>query len=238
MGRATRDYIPEGEEMTPNEYANRNKHAAIRTGANHQDFIPDPESSESLVRPKYTPEERADRAMDAAIARSKAASDADWDIAKTRLAGWNPRQAIEAMTRMPQQVMELYIIAEEDTGHRHDILSVFPTPRQTMYHRYAPHLEVEKFGAYEAPAQVPPAADLAPEAPAELPVEASAVEPPADAEEVFICFDCDHEPFKTVAGLKSHGRAKHGDPEEAESSADEASQASEDVDPQAGVDEE
>jgi hypothetical protein len=62
---------------------------------------------------------------------------------------------------------------------------------------------------------------------------------PPDAEEVFICFDCDHEPFKTVAGLKSHGRSKHGDaPEVAESSADETPQAAAEVDPQAGVDEE
>lgn len=234
MGNATRDFIPEGEAMTPNEAANRNKHAAIRTGANHIDFIADPESSEVTQRPKYTPEERADRAMDAAVARAKAASDADWDIAKTRLAGWNARQAIEAMTRMPQQVMELYIIAEEDSGHRHDILSVFPTPRPEMYHRYAPHLEAEKFG--EKPTPPPEEVFRPPGVP--VPDPAPEPEPPnpeASPEEVFLCADCGEEK-KTLAGLKSHGRAKHGDPVEADSSADETAQAAPEVDPQAGVD--
>ena len=129
--------------MTPNEYANRNRRAAIRSGANHQDFIPDPESREVTIRPKSTPEERADRAMEAAVARAKAASDADWDIAITRLSGMSTRAAIETLQRMPQQVMELYIIAEESSGHRHDILSVFPTPRPEMYRRYAPAVRAE-----------------------------------------------------------------------------------------------
>jgi hypothetical protein len=215
----TRDFIPEGVGLTPNEEANRNRQAAIRTGANHIDFIPDPTSDEVTIRPKTTPEERADKAMEAAVARAKAASDADWDIAVTRLAGMNPRQAIEAMQKMPQQVMELYIIAEEANGHRHDILSVFPTPRREMYHRYAPALEAEKFGEDEVPAQELPVADLAPE------VEETNDAPEPSPEEVFICADCGEEK-KTLAGLKSHGRAKHGDaPEEAEPSADETPQA-------------
>lgn len=221
----TRDFIPEGVDMTPNEQANRNRQAAIRTGANHIDFIPDPTSKEVTLRPKTTPEERADKAMEAAVARAKAASDADWGIAVTRLAGWNPRQAIEAMQRMPQQVMELYIVAEEANGHRHDILSVFPTPRRDMYHRYAPALEEEKFGEDSVPVQELPVADLG------LNIEGEPVtgqDPGPDVptpEEVFICADCGEEK-KTLAGLKSHGRAKHGDaPEEAESSADETPQA-------------
>lgn len=214
----TRDFIPEGVEMTPNEAANRNRQAAIRTGANHVDFIPDPESSEPLQTQRTSPEARADRAMEAAVARSKAASDADWDIAVTRLSGWNARQAIEAIQRMPQQVMELYIIAEESSGHRHDILSVFPTPRQDMYHRYAPDLEAEKFGTDEVPTQELPVADLAPE---------PAPETSADAE-VFICTECEHEPFKSLAGFKSHVNAKH--------SAGENPQAAEDA-PQAGAQE-
>jgi hypothetical protein len=231
---ATRDFIPEGVDMTPNEAANRNRQAAIRTGANHIDFIPDPESKEVTLRPKYSPQERADRAMAASVARAQAASDADWDIALTRLAGWNARQAIEALTRMPQQVMELYIIAEETSGHRTDILSVFPTPRPSMYERYAPALFIEKFDAPGFPTESEPepeALTLDDSTPSsgELPVEAPG--------EVFICFDCDHEPFQTAAGLKSHGRAKHGDaPEKAVPAADETPQAAATVDPQAGVD--
>jgi hypothetical protein len=227
----TRDFIPEGVEMTPNEAANRNRQAAIRTGANHIDFIPDPESKEVTLKPRFSPEERADRAMAASVARAKAASDADWDIAITRLAGWNARQAIEALQRMPQQVMELYIIAEETSGHRTDILSVFPTPRPTMYERYAPALFAEKFPAHAEVEPEPEALTLDDSTPSsgELPVEAPG--------EVFICFDCDHEPFQTAAGLKSHGRAKHGDaPEVAVPTADETPQAAATVDPQAGVD--
>ena len=244
MGTATRDFIPEGENLTPNEYANRNKQAAIRSGALHQDFIPDPEANEPTRRATSTPEERADRAMAAAVARAKAASDADWDIAITRLAGWQARQAIESLQRMPQQVMELYIIAEESSGHRHDILSVFPTPRPEMYRRYAPDLYAEKF---EAVADTePPEGEVfttsSPEV--SVPVESiassldEAPEPTVDPEDVFLCFDCvPAAEFKTAAGLKSHGRAKHGDaPEKAASAADETPQAAADVDPQAGVD--
>lgn len=218
----TRDFIPEGVEMTPNEYANRNRQAAIRTGANHIDFIPDPEANEPTIRPTTSPEERADRAMEAAVARAKAASDADWDIAITRLAGMSPRVAIETIQRMPQQVMELYIIAEESSGHRHDVLSVFPTPRPDMYKRYAPDLYAAKFGdEVEVPAQELPVADLGREFNETLP------EPEASAPaEVFICGDCGEEK-KTLAGLKSHGRAKHGD------APDEEPQAAADV-PQAG----
>jgi hypothetical protein len=233
MGNATRDFIPEGVDMTPNELANRNKHAAIRTGANHVDFIPDPSANEPTLRPSTSPEERADRAMDAAVARAKAATDADWDIAKTRLAGWNARQAIEAITRMPQQVMELYIIAEEDTGHRHDILSVFPTPRPEMYHRYAPALAAEKFVPQDE-LPVPSIASSLDEPEtvvSEAPKLEATDEASADAE-VFLCTDCDAE-FKTVAGLKSHGRAKHGDAPVA----DETPQAAEEVAPQAGAQE-
>ena len=231
MGTATRDFIPEGENLTPNEYANRNKQAAIRSGALHQDFIPDPEANEPTRRATSTPEERADRAMAAAVARAKAASDADWDIAITRLAGWQARQAIESLQRMPQQVMELYIIAEESSGHRNDILSVFPTPRPEMYRRYAPDLYAAKFPEV---AEVPEPADEPEALATELPVPA----PEVDPEDVFLCFDCTPATeFKTAAGLKSHGRAKHGDaPEKAASAADETPQAAADVDPQAGVD--
>ncbi|HXJ62634.1 MAG TPA: hypothetical protein VNN79_02665, partial [Actinomycetota bacterium] len=123
---------------------------------------------------------------------------------------------------------------EESSGHRHDILSVFPTPRPEMYRRYAPDLYEQKFG------------EDSPELPVEPPAEASvsdvqpevAPEPTVDPEDVFLCFDCvPAAEFKTAAGLKSHGRAKHGDaPEKAASAADETPQAAADVDPQAGVD--
>jgi hypothetical protein len=102
-----------------------------------------------------------------------------------------------------------------------------------MYERYAPALFATKFEVEDEP-QAPPMtgpeflASLE-DTPAELPVEAP--------DEVFICFDCDHEPFKTAAGLKSHGRAKHGDaPEVAAPAADETPQDAATVDPQAGVD--
>ena len=219
----TRDFIPTTEEMTDNERANLNRRAAIRTGVNHIDFVPDPTANEPLVRPTTSPEDRADKAMAAAVARAKAASDADWDIALTRLAGWNARQAIESIQRMPQRVMELYLIAEESSGHRHDILSVFPTPDPAMYRRYAPDLYDAKFHetAVEAPRQ-----DTTPELPVAVAPETSA------SAEVFLCADCGAE-LKTKAGLLSHGRAKHGDVPVA----DETPQAAEEVAPQAGAQE-
>ena len=55
MGVATRDFIPQEEGMTEYERAAQARGKMIRTGANHQDFIADPNDP---IRQRYVEMER------------------------------------------------------------------------------------------------------------------------------------------------------------------------------------
>lgn len=186
MGVATRDYIPDTEGMSPLEAARLKKNAMIRTGANHQDYVPDSSDPHALAAPKKrTAEEQADRAMAMAIARQKYADDNAYDFAVTRLKEWTAAQAVDAIVEMAPMTAVMYLVAEAKNSHRDDILNLFPPLQDSDF---------DKFG----------------------PKTAETIQPPAESAESYTasavsCDTCGKE-VKNVAGLKAHVRAKHANP--------------------------
>lgn len=158
---ATRDYIPAGENLTDLERSRLNRHAAIRTGANHADYIP---ADDLGPAPSGNAQEKADRALNAAIARAEVATKVDFDRALERLKLWNVPQATDALEKMPSAVLRMYLVAEESVAARSGILKNFPNPGDEVREQYAPQLLPD--------VPEPQAADSGPEAPqAEATVE-------------------------------------------------------------------
>lgn len=208
MGVATRDFIPTDDTMTAHERAAASRGRMIRTGANHQDYIPDPTDTR-VIKPKLTPDQKADRAMEYANQRALAGEKMEWDAAIVRLQNWSPAQAVDAMVGMPFRVMEMYITCEMAHGARRDVLSVFPLPDPRVVEQFAPQLlaEVEAYSTTAPdpepepepePTSILGTADLADAAPVTV-----------TPDETFMCIDCG-QIAKTLAGLKAHERAKHG----------------------------
>lgn len=136
MGVATRDFIPDDSEMTPVERSRNQRGKMIRTGANHQDFIPDPEFP-TAPRPVLSAVEKADRAMEYANQRALQGERTDWLTAIERLKNWNAPQAIDAMANMPFRLMEMYCVVERAYGARQDILRVFGEPDANLTKKFA-----------------------------------------------------------------------------------------------------
>lgn len=134
MAPVTRDYVPQGEELTALEKKRLGRHAAIRTGANHEDFIPD----ENHVLMKATDAEgKATRALDAAVERAVAAKGNDFARARERLQAWNVAQATDALEKMPLGILRMYLVAEEVGAARVSVLRNFPNPGDDVRLKYA-----------------------------------------------------------------------------------------------------
>jgi hypothetical protein len=204
MGQAIRDFIPDGEEATPVERTRMQRGRIIRTGANNADFIPDP-NDPTVPVVKRSPEERHNRAMQAAAARAEYASRNEFRVAQLRLKEMSPAQAVNAIEVMPLASLEMYLAAEQLGAARHDILSLFPPIDPSVVERYREQLASQEVVEEE----VAPVAQSDSEGHEPTETVQATVSEPADAAEVFFCLDCDHEPFTTVAGMKSHVRAKH-----------------------------
>lgn len=207
MGVAVRDYIPEGEAATPAEQSRMKRGKIIRTGANHDDFIPDP--NDPTPKPHTsTAEERMDKAQKAASARAAWASDHAFEQAQLRLKDMTPAAVVDLMQTLPVASMELYYAAEWLGARRADILGMFPPVDPKVIDRYRKDPK---------PEEPKPSADAllqANEVSGEPDILVADVKAPADtqeAPETFLCLECEHEPFKSLAGLKSHQSAKHPD---------------------------
>jgi len=213
MGVATRDFIPQEEGMTEYERAAQARGKMIRTGANHQDFIADPNDP---IPPANTmsKEDRMDAAQAAANKRSVEGERSEWLVARSRLQGWSTAEAVNAIGGMPFRVMEMYLTVERAHAAREDLLRNFPIPPAEMAEQYRlmtadlAH-EVELL----APSEDEPeetsilgVADLGDSEPA--------VETVTEAQ-TYDCFDCDFQ-AKSLGGLKAHERAKHGIGDDAE----------------------
>lgn len=210
MGQVTRDYIPEGDSLTPAEAQRVKRNAIIRTGAVHQDFTPDP--SDPTRPPAHrTQAEMADIAMQAALARAEHASRRAYDTAVLRLRDWTASAAVNAMEGMALHELQVYLLAEERHSARVDILDAFPPIDPAIRERY-PDTGVNAAEDLEAQADAAAAVAAAKEAREQLDVHVEAKE--EDAPEVFYCLDCD-KPFKNAAGLKGHNAAKHAPQAEA-----------------------
>ncbi len=199
MGNAIRDFIPEGDEATPAELARRHQGRIIRTGANHTDFIPDP--NDPTIPPKRrTPEEKRDAAMNAAIARAQWASRNEFAVAQLRLKEWTPAQAVASIETMPVAAMEMYIAAETLGARRHDIISLFPPIDQSVVDRYRSEQAEQSVPVEEPAPQEVPAVKAEEVAPVQEEVPTQ--------DETFLCIECD-KVCANLAGLQAHIRAKH-----------------------------
>ena len=209
--------------MTAQEVASQARGRLIRTGANHADFVADPNDPKVPVIQRNK-EERADIAQAAANQRALTGERQEWLVAKSRLQGWTEAQAVDAIGGMPFRVMEVYLTVERAHAARQDILNVFPTPNPALAEQYAAMTadpKVADIRLNPAPTEVDATeeevqavanatesilgtADLGDAAPAEV--------TPA---QTYDCIDCDFQ-GKTLAGLKAHERAKHGIGDDAE----------------------
>lgn len=202
MGVAIRDYIPDGD-ATPTEVARMRRGAIIRTGANHQDFIPDP-NDPSVPVVKRTQEERADRAAEFAQARIRYAERNEFQLARMRLKEWTPVQAVTAIEVMPVASLEMYLAAEMLGAARTDIVKMFPPIDPKVVERYAAQLEAQEAAEVED-VQATKAVDPEPE-----PLHVEAVVEPEEqtVDETFLCIDCG-KVCQNLTGLQAHIRAKH-----------------------------
>ena len=145
MPTVTRDYVPQGEELTALEKKRLGRHAAIRTGANHEDFIPD---EGHVLAKASSSEDKATKALDAAVARAVAAKSNDFVRAAERLKAWNVAQAMDALERMPLGILRMYLVAEEVGAARVSVLRNFPDPGNDVRLKYA----ADKFPELQAAA--------------------------------------------------------------------------------------
>jgi hypothetical protein len=210
MGVATRDYIPQDEGMTAREVSNSQRGRMIRTGANHQDFIPDPDDPTPAPKATMDPVERADRAQEFANQRALAGERQDWLVAVERLKNWTIPQAIEAMQGMPFRMMELYLTVERHYAQRADILRLFGAPDPRLAEVFERLLAAEPVSGNADPAtEVAESPEIETSILGVADLGESAPEEEVVAAQTYDCFDCDFQ-GKTLAGLKAHERAKHG----------------------------
>lgn len=85
--------------------------------------------------PKKDPYAKSDAAFaEAQAARHKArARDKQnaWDKAVKSVSTWTPSSAVEAMTAMPSTLQQMYLLAEESTLNRSEVLRFFPAVAPT-----------------------------------------------------------------------------------------------------------
>ena len=81
---------------------------------------------------------RADAAEDARARPQAEAHERDFQMAKDRLWKMTYVQTLEFLHAMPTGMLELYLLAEEDTRNRKDVLKFFPKPGGKARSRYLP----------------------------------------------------------------------------------------------------
>lgn len=104
---------------------------------------PKEEISTELVASKHvygSTARREERSTEAAGAARKLTSDQarkrDFEQAKQRLKGLNTVSTIDFIGVMPLAVMEMYLLAEEATQNRTEILRMFPKPGTRARERF------------------------------------------------------------------------------------------------------
>lgn len=130
---AQRDYIPQGEELTPRERERLASTSIIRTGGNRADYVPEPGNE---AKPASGPEAQREAALTKALERQEIAVREEFNTATERLALWNVAEAITALQTMPQRVMEMYLVAEKRGARRTSILRAFPEPDPAVEAQY------------------------------------------------------------------------------------------------------
>jgi hypothetical protein len=144
---AIRDYIPQGEELTPAEAARLKGVAAVRTGGFRPDFVPD--EGYAGPKPPFRREAQAEAALNKALERQAHAAENERRVAEERLAAWSVSDAITAIAQMPSRVADLYVACEKHGAQREDILNRFAEPDPAVVEFYFGPTETAP-EAYEA----------------------------------------------------------------------------------------
>jgi hypothetical protein len=128
-----RDFIPEGSELTREEKVRFDNLRNLMRGGIRQDFVPD---KKHRRLPGQGRASAADEALERALQRQATAAQAEFNTAVERLQNMSVAEAIALIAQMPVSQQELYLVAEEATGKREDILSMFPKPDPAVRERF------------------------------------------------------------------------------------------------------
>lgn len=137
---AIRDYIPQGEDLTPSEAAALKGKAAVRTGSFRPDYVP---AKGQKAKPPSGRDKQADEALQRALDRQEHALENEFATAKERLAVWTVQEAIMAIGVMPSRVADMYVVAEQQGAKREDVLNAFAEPDPEVVQLYAPSSSTE-----------------------------------------------------------------------------------------------
>jgi hypothetical protein len=103
-------------------------------------------------RPKKNPYANQDTQYEEAKAARKRNRERDkrlsWERAVKQVSVWTPSMAVEALTAMPAALQQMYLLAEEQTHNRQEVLRFFPavapSTRRTWAGLATPKAEAEK----------------------------------------------------------------------------------------------
>jgi hypothetical protein len=128
-----RDYIPEGEELTPTEKAFRQAlRARVQQGL-VIDYIP---AEGVKAAPPSGRDYQFEEALAAALAKAETAAEDDYRDAVNRLRNMRVVEAVQHIATLPSAIQEMYIVAEMLNGNRKSILERFPTPDPEAVEKY------------------------------------------------------------------------------------------------------
>lgn len=117
-----RDFIPQGDTLTPDEQRRVDNASKAFHGGVKQDFIPPVGWAKPFVK---TRADQIQEAMDAADKRAIRAKASQYEDAVRRLQFLDPAQAVEDMQKLPEGIRTLYLIAEGNTLNRALIMDSF-----------------------------------------------------------------------------------------------------------------
>lgn len=121
---AIRDFIPDGDSLTPEE---TNRFSAMRNYREGEDiipnFIPDPNDWHAI-----DPEDGHRRAEEAADRAESRGIVETFERARKHLAELPEVPAVDIIRTLSSMEMNVYLIAEQHGARRPHILSSFPTP--------------------------------------------------------------------------------------------------------------
>jgi hypothetical protein len=151
-----RDFIPQGDNLTPDEQRRVDAAAAAFKGGVKQDFIPPVGWAKPFVKPRA---EQIQDAFDAADKRAERAKERQYQDAVMRLRLLDPSQAVEDMQKLPEGVRTLWLVAESNNMNRAAIMDSFgkigDEDRQQFDPTFVPKAAEEGKTAAQVPAKTP-----------------------------------------------------------------------------------
>jgi hypothetical protein len=94
--------------------------------------------------PKKDPYANSDRAYEEAkaarLARKSKDKSLSWEKALHQVKVWTPSMAVEALTRMPIGIQQMYLLAEETSFNRTEVTRFFPAVAPSTREAWADHV--------------------------------------------------------------------------------------------------